>query len=53
MKNFKITITGSGTKHQIEIRLLEVGRMLQLVEDNELSEMAIKDGVMITKITEE
>ena len=51
MKNFEITITGSGTQNQLAIRLLEIGRMLQIAEDpKEFEGKTLEDGCLITEI---
>lgn len=54
MKQFEIKITGSGTQNQLAIRLLEIGRMLQLAEDEEEFEgKTFEDDILITEIKED
>ena len=54
MKNFSIKITGSGTKNQIEIRLLEIVRELQFTDENEMFENRVfEDDILCTKIEAE
>lgn len=58
MKNFEIKITGSGTKNQIETRLLEIVREIQIMEGNELSERNdiapfFEDDILCAEIKEE
>lgn len=52
MKNYEIRISGSGTQNQLATRLLDLGRMLQ-VSDNETEfvDKDLEDGCLITKIT--
>lgn len=51
MKQYDITITGSGTQNQIAIRLLDLGRMLQLADDDkEFEDKTFEDGCLIAEI---
>lgn len=53
MKNYEIRISGSGTQNQLAIRLLEIGRMLQLAtHENEFINSSIEDGCLLTEITD-
>jgi hypothetical protein len=57
MANFEIKITGSGTKNQIEIALLQVIQNLQFTEEKDLAkeieekgEITLEDAILITEI---
>lgn len=52
MKQYDIKITGSGTQNQLAIRLLELGRMLQLATDEgEFADKPMEDGILLTEIS--
>lgn len=51
MKHFEIKITGSGTKNQIEIALLELVRDLQ-DREVEYTEGTYEDPIICAEITE-
>lgn len=51
MKTFEIKITGSGTKNQIEIALLELVRDLQFREIDEMDQPH-EDPIICTEISE-
>ena len=51
MKNFEVKISGSGTKNQIEIRLLELVRNLQTSNDSEIVG-TYEDDILICTISE-
>jgi hypothetical protein len=58
MKQFEIKISGSGTKNQIEISLLEVARKIQLISVEELSARNniipfFEDNILCVEINEE
>ena len=57
MKNFEIKITGSGTKNQLEISLLELVRELQTTEEKQLfyrqGAPFFEDATIYAEITEE
>jgi len=58
MKNFKITVSGSGTKNQIEISLLTAVQELQFSEVETLCEASnicpfYEDQTICVEITEE
>ena len=54
MKTYTIKITGSGTVDQLAVRLIEIGRDLQVINvyggDPEREE---EDSVLFTEITED
>lgn len=58
MKTFEIKVSGSGTKNQIECRLIEIAREIQTLNENELSERNnvapfFEDSVLCAEITAE
>jgi hypothetical protein len=56
-KNLNISISGSGTKDQLAVRLIEIGRALQVSNvynsEIELSEDLKTDGVLNIEIQED
>jgi hypothetical protein len=56
-KNLNINISGSGTVDQLAVRLIEIGRALQIANvynsEIELSKDIKEDGVLNIEITEE
>jgi hypothetical protein len=56
-KNLNISISGNGSKDQLAVRLIEIGRALQVANvynsEIELSEDLKTDGVLNIEITEE
>jgi hypothetical protein len=60
MEHFKIEVSGSGTTNQLAIRLLEIGRALQVHEYNEGNTVELlqklneeDDGILTIKIEED
>lgn len=53
MKQYKIKIEGSGTENQLAIRLLEIGRRLQLEETEDLVDKTIEDSILVIEIEED
>lgn len=52
MTNFEIKITGSGTKNQIETRLLEFVRELQ-IQNEDFESLTFEDDIIHAEITQE
>jgi len=54
MKQYEIKITGSGSLNQLAIRLLELGRDLQICGiNNESPERESEDSILFTEIKAE
>jgi len=53
MKTYEIKISGSGTKNQIEIALMQIVQELQFSTEKEIEDRTIEDAILLTEITEE